>query len=486
MQHAIEVAGAPSAEHPGRPLTVGLLLTVVCIALDGLAVTTVMPIAVRDLGGLAIYGWAFSAFMLASVVGITVSGRLTDRRGPADAFAFGVALFALGLLGRRPGAVDGVAGGGARDPGSRGRRTLGGDLRERGALLSCRRQPRMLALISTSWVVPGLVGPGLGGLVADHASWRLVFVGLTPVVLVCAILTMPALRRLGRADRGSEDAGGVPFGFAFLVAAGGALVLPRSRPEPPSARGPARRRPGGPAAGRATPHAGGHAARRAGSSRGDRGDGAGQPRVLRGGDTAAALPDGVPRAVGHRGGPRAQRGDAHLDRGRVGAGAGGEARLPQRARRRRRGPHRVRDRRRRHGVHGDAPVLLATAGWAVVGLGMGLAHSTISLTVIEQAPAGAEGAASAAMQLANVLGVALGAGSAAPRSRWSSAAPWRRDGIRRGVRHHAVGALATPALARRLPTGPGPPAQPPPRDRPLAWALTGLQKEFAQERHSEC
>src|SRR5262249_34046327 len=114
------------------------------------AVTTVMPIAVRDLGGLAIYGWAFSAFMLASILGITVSGRLTDRRGPAVALALGATLFGIGLLagGAAPalawlvvgraggGAVDGMAGGGARDPGSRRRRALGGDLRQRGALLS--------------------------------------------------------------------------------------------------------------------------------------------------------------------------------------------------------------------------------------------------------------------------------------------------------------------------------------------------------------
>src|SRR5262249_61887421 len=113
VQHASEVGGAPSPVHRGRALTVGLLLTVVCIALDGLAVTTVMPIAVRDLGGLAIYGWAFSAFMLASVLGITVSGRLTDRRGPGDAFATGLSLFAIGLLGGGAAPSVGGPGGGA-------------------------------------------------------------------------------------------------------------------------------------------------------------------------------------------------------------------------------------------------------------------------------------------------------------------------------------------------------------------------------------
>lgn len=59
-----------------------------------------------------------------------------------------------------------------------------------------------------------------------------------------------------------------------------------------------------------------------------------------------------------------------------------------------------------------APVWLAAAGWAVSGLGMGIAYSTATLTIIESAPAGGEGAASAAVQLANTLGIGLGTGVA--------------------------------------------------------------------------
>ena len=107
-------------------------------------------------------------------------------------------------------------------------------------------------------------------------------------------------------------------------------------------------------------------------------------------------------------------------------------------------------------VHGNAPVLLAAAGWAVVGLGMGIAHSTISLTVIEQAPAGAEGAASAAMQLANVLGVALGAGiggAAVALVETGDLAP--PTGFVAAFAIMLAAALAALALARRLPTRPG-------------------------------
>src|SRR5262249_62309827 len=58
-----------------RALTVGLVLTITFVASEALAVVTVMPVAAHDLGGIRLYGWAFSAFMLGSVIGIVAAGR---------------------------------------------------------------------------------------------------------------------------------------------------------------------------------------------------------------------------------------------------------------------------------------------------------------------------------------------------------------------------------------------------------------------------
>jgi MFS family permease len=58
------------------------------------------------------------------------------------------------------------------------------------------------------------------------------------------------------------------------------------------------------------------------------------------------------------------------------------------------------------------PVQLAAVAWAVAGLGMGLTYSTTTLICIETAPPGGEGATSAAVQLANTLGIAFGTGLA--------------------------------------------------------------------------
>ena len=59
------------------------------------------------------------------------------------------------------------------------------------------------------------------------------------------------------------------------------------------------------------------------------------------------------------------------------------------------------------------PVWLAAAGWGVGGFGMGIAYSQATLATIETAQSGQEeGAASAAVQLAEALGIGLGTGLA--------------------------------------------------------------------------
>ena len=81
-----------------RGLTVGLVLNVTFVAFEALAIATIMPLVTEELGGIALYGWVFSAFLLADLVGIVVAGELADRFGPALPLGAGLALFALGLL----------------------------------------------------------------------------------------------------------------------------------------------------------------------------------------------------------------------------------------------------------------------------------------------------------------------------------------------------------------------------------------------------
>lgn len=180
-----------------RAMTVGLVLLVTLVAFEALAVNTVMPEVKRELGGIALYGWVFSAFTLATIVSISVSGRAADTRGLAPVLAAGVILFSLGL----------VAGGAANSMGvlvaARVVQGLGAGAISSIANVAIGRaypqwlRPRLLAVLSTSWVVPGLAGPGLAALVATLVGWRMVFFGLLPLVLLGARLSLPALGQHG-------------------------------------------------------------------------------------------------------------------------------------------------------------------------------------------------------------------------------------------------------------------------------------------------
>src|SRR6478609_11330913 len=81
-----------------RMLTLGALVTIVAGAFEALAVATVMPRTVDDLGGLHYYGWAFSAYLLANIVGLTVAGAESDRNGPGRPYLAGIFCFGIGLL----------------------------------------------------------------------------------------------------------------------------------------------------------------------------------------------------------------------------------------------------------------------------------------------------------------------------------------------------------------------------------------------------
>src|SRR5664280_2913433 len=91
-----------------RALTVGLVSTVTLVAAEALAVVTVMPQVARSIGGLRLYGWVFSAFLLGSMVGIVAAGREADRSGPARPYAAGLACFSAGLVVAGAGALRGL------------------------------------------------------------------------------------------------------------------------------------------------------------------------------------------------------------------------------------------------------------------------------------------------------------------------------------------------------------------------------------------
>ncbi|MBA2571380.1 MAG: MFS transporter, partial [Chloroflexi bacterium] len=399
-----------------RGLTIGLVATVTLVAFEALAVAAVMPLVARELGDVALYGWAFSGFFLGNLVGIVAAGGAIDRVGVVRPLLVGLLLFAVGVLiagvaASMPILVLGriVQGVGAGAIPAVAYVTISRRYEE-------RTRPQMFAILSTAWVVPGLLGPALAGWIGDHLTWRLVFLGLLPFILLFGGFTLRALRSRDDADRtdgmpAGRRAEARRLGAAILVTAGAALLLAAST---------------APTAPFAIPMAVGGLVIGLPALR----------RLLPAGTLTAAR--GLPATVLARGvltfaffGAEAYlplalvevRGTTATEAGLAltaatlswTAGAWIQA-------------HRFSSWGGRRlvglgfavvavGVGTTAvillpgvPVLVSVATWGVVGLGMGLAYSTLSLLVLRDAPAGQQGAATSSLQLSDVLGTSLGTG----------------------------------------------------------------------------
>src|SRR5438876_142507 len=81
---------------------------------------------------------------------------------------------------------------------------------------------RMMAVLSTAWVIPGLAGPAVAAEVARAFGWRWVFLDLLPVVAVAGSIALPALIRLGPPAAAST---GEPRLIDALSTAAGATLL---------------------------------------------------------------------------------------------------------------------------------------------------------------------------------------------------------------------------------------------------------------------
>lgn len=214
---------------PGRrTLTFGLVLTITLVAFESLAISTVMPLVAQDLGGLELYGWVFSAFFLASIVGIVVIGGLLDRSGLVRPMAVSLLLFGIGLLmgGLAPAmpvlvVARFIQGLGAGAVGPTVYVAIGRSMPE-------RLRPRMFAIMSTAWVLPGVIGPAVAGVIGETVGWRWVFLGLLPLIVVSGSMTLRALRGVAAAppsEHLAAEAVRRRLPLALLVAAGSAAAV---------------------------------------------------------------------------------------------------------------------------------------------------------------------------------------------------------------------------------------------------------------------
>jgi MFS family permease len=179
-----------------RRLTIGVVLVVSFIALEAISIATALPVVERHLGDIGLYGWIFSAFMLAALAGNVVAGAVSDKTALRGPLAAGAGLFAAGLLlgGLAPTMLVLVLARGVQGFGAGVLQVVVNVAVGRG--YSEEMRPKMVAATSSAWVLPSLIGPLIAGVVAQSLSWRWVFLGMLLPVAAASWLAYPAVSGL--------------------------------------------------------------------------------------------------------------------------------------------------------------------------------------------------------------------------------------------------------------------------------------------------
>lgn len=165
-----------------------LMLASFLTAVDATIVETAMPRIVGALGGFSMLTWLVTAYMLTSTATVPVYGKLADLIGRKKTFIFGAVVFvggsALCGLAQSMGqliffrAIQGL-GAGAVLPVVQ---TIIGDL------FTPVERAKMQGWFSGVWGFSALVGPLVGGLLVDHASWRWLFYINLPLGIITILM----------------------------------------------------------------------------------------------------------------------------------------------------------------------------------------------------------------------------------------------------------------------------------------------------------
>ncbi len=201
-------------------ITAAMMLSLFLASIEATVVATAMPTIVAHLGGLALYAWVFSAYMLASTTVIPIFGKLSDIYGRRPIYLVAMVIFLAGsvLAGLAQSmeqlvifrVIQGLGAGGLMPLAF----TIIGDI------FTFEQRAKMQGVFSGVWGISSIVGPILGGFLVDQVSWHWVFLINIPPGLVAAGLMI-----LGWRDVSPRAPGRIDYAGAVLLSSGVVALL---------------------------------------------------------------------------------------------------------------------------------------------------------------------------------------------------------------------------------------------------------------------
>jgi EmrB/QacA subfamily drug resistance transporter len=191
------------------------------VALEATIVSTAMPQIVTQLGGLHLYSWVFSSFLLAQTAMTVVFGKLADLYGRKPIVLIGIGIFLVGsvlagfawsmpaMIAFR--VIQGI-GAGAIQPVCL---TIVADL------YPARERGKVQGYLASVWAISAVLGPMAGGLIIRDLSWAWIFWINVPIGLASTVGFVRFLHEKERLERPSIDI----LGAAIFTVAIGAFMI---------------------------------------------------------------------------------------------------------------------------------------------------------------------------------------------------------------------------------------------------------------------
>lgn len=222
-------ASAQSQRHLAfAAILSALLLT----ALDQNIVGNVLPRIVRELGQVHLYAWVISGYLLTSTIAVPIAGKLGDMHGRKVVLLIGIGILA------GAGALAAFGNSMAAILITRALQGIGAGFMQASAfssigdLLAPSERGRYMGLFSAAFAFATMVGPLIGGLIADHLGWRWVFLLDLPLGIMAAWTILRGLPTNTRRSVGRFDWRGTIAFIGTIVPV--LLAFPSGKAEAPS------------------------------------------------------------------------------------------------------------------------------------------------------------------------------------------------------------------------------------------------------------
>jgi len=198
---------------------VAVALVAVLTALDQTVVSTALPHMITELQGAAILGWVFTAYFVAATATVAVAGKLADLFGRRTVFISSVAIFLVGslLCGLANSMLLLVVFRGVQGIGAGCINTL--SFIVMADLFSARERGKWQAINNIGFGAASAIGPSVGGVLSDNASWRWIFLINVPLCLITLAVVWYGLQATARnRPRVSIDLAGASWSIIGIIA----------------------------------------------------------------------------------------------------------------------------------------------------------------------------------------------------------------------------------------------------------------------------